>query len=130
MRFERTYAHPQDAVWRALTDPDVLGTWFDQMIDYSGSRLNFADGAGLLFVAKDAHLFPAQHGRVIRVDPPHRLEYTRASATLRWQIAATGDGASRLVLTVIHDTQAGASADTPLLQAALDRLETTLAGRR
>src|SRR5207244_7773377 len=40
VRFERTYAHPRDEVWRALTEPEVLSTWFDQMIDYNSSRLD------------------------------------------------------------------------------------------
>jgi uncharacterized protein YndB with AHSA1/START domain len=129
MRFERTYASPQEEVWRALTQPDVLSTWYDQMIDYSSSRLDFADGANLLFVAKDAHLFPAQHGRVTRIDPPHRLEYTRASDVVRWRSAAAGNGASRLVLTVVKETKAGVIAELPQLREALDRLGTTLTGR-
>jgi len=126
MRFERTYACPPEQVWRALTRPDVLSTWYDQMIDYNASRLDFADGASLLFVAMDAHLFPAQHGKVTRIDPPHLLEYTRASDVLAWQLAATGGGATRLVLTVVVETQASAIAGAPQWRAALDRLETAL----
>ena len=129
MRFERVYACPQEQVWRALTQPDVLSTWYDQMIDYNASRLDFADGATLLFVAKDAHLFPAQHGRVTRIDPPHRLEYSRASEVLAWELAAAGNGTTRLVLTIVVDTQAGALAGAPQSGAALDRLETTLTGK-
>src|SRR5690242_8559372 len=104
MRLERTFACPPEELWRALTQPDVLNTWYDQMIDYDASRLDFAEGANLMFVAKDAHLFAAQHGRVTRIDPPRLLEYTRASQLLRWQVAA-GDDASRLVLTVVADGQ-------------------------
>lgn len=128
VRFERTYACSQEDVWRALTQPDVLSTWYDQMIDYHSSRLDFADGANLLFVAKDAHLFPAQPGRVIRMDPPHWLEYTRASEVVRWLLAAVGGGASRLVLTVAVGTKAGVIAEGPQLRDALDRLGTTLTG--
>ena len=128
MRLERTFACPQEELWRALTQPEVLSTWYDQMIDYDTSRLDFADGANLMFVAKDAHLFAAQHGRVTRIDPPHLLEYTRASQILRWELAAAGDGASRLVLTVVADQQASVIAGAPQLRAALDRLETTLTG--
>ena len=126
MRFERTYACPQEDVWRALTRPEVLSTWYDPMVDYPSSRLDFAAGANLLFVAKDAHLFPAQSGRVTRIDPPHLLEFTRTSTVLRWQLTAAGNGATRLVLTVVVDPRAGAIAEAPQLRAALDRLETTL----
>jgi len=129
VRFERTYACSQEDVWRALTQPDVLSRWYDHMIDYDASRLHFADGANLLFVAKDAHLFPAQPGRVTRIDPPHRLEYTRASEVVRWRLAAAGNGASRLVLTVVAGTKAGMLAGAPQLRDALDRLGMTLAGK-
>jgi uncharacterized protein YndB with AHSA1/START domain len=126
MRLERTFACPPEQVWRALTQPDVLSTWYDQMIDYDASRLDFAEGANLMFVAKDTHLFAAQHGRVTRIDRPRLLEYTRASQELRWQLAAASEGASRLVLTVVVDTQASVIAGASLLRAALDRLDTTL----
>jgi hypothetical protein len=81
-----------------------------------------------LFVAKDAHLFSAQLGRVIRMDPPHWLEYTRASQVVRWRLAAAGDGVSRLVLAVIAGTEAGVIAEVPQLCEALDRLGATLTG--
>jgi uncharacterized protein YndB with AHSA1/START domain len=126
MRLERTFACPQEELWRALTQPDALSTWYDQMIDYDASRLGFANGANLVFVAKDAHLFPAQYGRITWMDPPHLLEYTRGSQILRWQVAAADGGASRLTVTIVADTQASVIAGTPLLRAALDRLETTL----
>jgi uncharacterized protein YndB with AHSA1/START domain len=128
MRFERTYACSQEELWRALTRPDVLSTWYDQMIDFDSSQLDFAAGASLVFVAKDAHLFSAQYGRITRIDPPHLLEYTRASDVLRWRLAPAGSGASRLVLTVVGEAQASAIAGAPLLRAALDRLGTTLSG--
>lgn len=121
MRFERRYARPPDEVWRALTEPDVLSVWFDPLIDYPGSRLEFADGASLLYVAKDAHLFSAQAGQVTRFEPPYRLEFTRASQVWRWALAAAGEGATILVLTVV-DGQAAA-------MAALERLDTTLTSR-
>jgi uncharacterized protein YndB with AHSA1/START domain len=130
MRFTRTYASPRDKVWRALTETDLLSTWFDQMIDYDNSRLDFTELASLYFIAKDEHLFPAQHGRVTRVDPPCVLEYTRGSEVLRWQLAAFGNSASRLVLTVVVDMRGSAIANAPHLHAALDRLHTTLTGRR
>jgi uncharacterized protein YndB with AHSA1/START domain len=126
MRFERTFDRPPDQVWRALTRPDLVRAWFDELIDYDSSRLAFAEGASLLYVAKDAHLFPAQHGRVTRFDPPHLLEYTRASQVWRWQLTAAGDGASRLILTVDLDAPAGVTIDASPLLAALERLESAV----
>ncbi|MBC6461584.1 SRPBCC domain-containing protein [Actinomadura sp. HBU206391] len=129
LRFEREYSHPQATVWQAITGADRLSQWFDQLIDYGSSRLDFTEGADLLFVAKDDYLFPAVNGRVIQVDIPHLLEYTRASQTLRWQLEANGAGGCRLTLTVFTELRTIAIANAPHLHADLDMLRATLNGR-
>ena len=35
LRFERRLAHPIDKVWRAVTEPDELGRWFDVLETWS-----------------------------------------------------------------------------------------------
>jgi uncharacterized protein YndB with AHSA1/START domain len=128
--FERTYPNPQARVWQAIARPDQLRQWFDQMIDYDNSQLDFTEGANLLFVAKDAHLFPALHGRVIQVDPPRLLEYTRASQTLQWRLGATVNGGCRLVFTVFVELRSIAIAGAASWHAELHTLHTTLTGER
>lgn len=128
LRFEREYSCPQSTVWQAITRPDQLSRWFDQMIDYHGSRLDFAEGTNLLFVALDDHLFPAQTGQVMRVDPPHLLEYTRVEQTLRWRLEAIGDSGCRLTLTVFDGFRAGLIVTAPYRHAELDTLHAFLHG--
>ena len=124
-RFERDSSLSPDVLWAALTDVDRLGAWFDQLIDYGSSRLEFAAGSLLLFVAKDDHLLPALNGRVIRYEPPRLLEYTWGADTLRWQVAVTGRGC-RLILTV---TRYGPGpVDRGRWEACLDRLDAILDG--
>jgi hypothetical protein len=40
LRFERKYSYPPARVWLAMSRPDQLSHWFDQMIDYDRSRLD------------------------------------------------------------------------------------------
>ncbi|MEA2229670.1 MAG: hypothetical protein QOF04_3300, partial [Solirubrobacteraceae bacterium] len=50
VRFERRLAHPVDAVWRAVTEPDQLAHWFPSAVSLElrpGGRMAFTspDGA-------------------------------------------------------------------------------------
>jgi uncharacterized protein YndB with AHSA1/START domain len=122
LRFERTYAGPQASAWQAITDTGSLGRWSNQLIDYSGSRLDFTEGANLLFVAKDSHILPALPGRVTHAEPPRLLEYTMAAQVLRWELAPAGSSACRLVLTITADFRGSLVASAPYWQTALDAL--------
>jgi hypothetical protein len=130
LRFEREYPCARATVWQAITRPDRLSRWSDQMIDYGRSRLDFTEGANLLFVPLDGHLFQAQNGQVIRVDPPLLLEYTRASQLLRWRLEAAGEDGCRLALTVLDHLRGILVGTAPQRHAELDRLHAVLCGGR
>ena len=45
LRFERRLTHPQEKVWRAITDPEHLAAWFPSTIEgerAAGARLRFS----------------------------------------------------------------------------------------
>ena len=45
VRFERTYPHPVDRVWRAVSDPAELPRWFPSRVEYEprvGSTMRFS----------------------------------------------------------------------------------------
>jgi uncharacterized protein YndB with AHSA1/START domain len=130
LRFDRTYPRSQAKVWHTIIDRNEFSRWFDQWIDYDASSLNLTEGARLSFVAHDSHLLPTQSGEVIRADPPHLLEFTRASQLLRWQLTADGGGACRLTLTVTDDWRNGLTASAPRVHAMLDALRARLFGAR
>ena len=128
LRFERTYPHPPAKVWRALTETRHLREWFVQLLDYDRSRLDFADGAELTFVAKGDQV-PAGRGRVTRWSPPRLLEYTWDAETLRWELEADGGDACRLVITNVLGDRDAAVAVAPGWHAGLDLLAAFLDGR-
>lgn len=126
IRLERTYPHPQAKVWAALTDKEQLRHWFVEILDYDRSQFDFTDGGKLTFVPTSVDL-PTGFGEVTRIDPPHLLEYTWDSETLRWELAAEGESSCRLVFTNVLDDPATAAAVEPGWLAGLDGLAAFLA---
>ena len=70
-RIERSYPHPPERVWRALTDRNALSKWL--------METDFEPVLGATFRFKDKPR-PGwdgiTHGEVIELDPPRRLAYT------------------------------------------------------
>lgn len=106
MRFEitleRTFAHPMEAVWHALTDKAALAQWL--------METDFEPEAGRAFTmwceAQDGST-DTYHCRVLEVQPPHRMSWS-------WVLAGReGEGATRVefrlaeqdrrtTLTIVH----------------------------
>jgi uncharacterized protein YndB with AHSA1/START domain len=107
LRFERRYAHPMERVWRAISDPKEMRSWFPSNVE--GER---AVGAELIFVddaqraaAVDAGEptrveGPAFRGRVVTYDPPKVFSFTWGSELLRFELHADG-GETVLVFTQV-----------------------------
>ena len=86
LRFTRRFAHAPDKVWRALTEPDQLATWFPSTIDgdrKAGARLRFSfeDMPGL-----------TMEGDMLAFDPPSLLEFAWGDDILRFELRPEGDG--------------------------------------
>jgi uncharacterized protein YndB with AHSA1/START domain len=131
LRFERRFAHPQDKVWRAITETDQLRAWFVQILDYERLRFDPRPGGRIVFVPKAEHAeMGTGHGEFTRVDPPNLLEYTWDAEILRWELKPDGDGACRLVFTNIFDDRPSAASLGAGWHAGLDSLEASLDGRQ
>jgi len=94
--FVRTFAHPPEAVWAALIEPDQLRQWAPFTTDRNLARageatLTMVDGAG------DAASTESTPASVSVVEPPTLLEYTWGTDVLRWELAPI-DGGTRLTL--------------------------------
>src|SRR3546814_8444458 len=63
LRFERTYAHPMERVWRAVTSPEEMAAWFPSSVQ--GER---AVGAALVFDDEDQRAAAREAGEPTRVD--------------------------------------------------------------
>ena len=93
LRFTRDLDHPVPRVWRAVTDPGDLETWFPFRItgDWAvGSHLTFSDPQSRV---------PDFTGEVLAFQPPALLEFRWGPDTLRLEVAARDTGCT---LTLLH----------------------------
>jgi uncharacterized protein YndB with AHSA1/START domain len=107
LRFERTYPHGIDRVWRAITEPSELSAWFPSAVvgDRSvGSQLVFDDGAQRAAAHEAGEPTrddgPELTGRVVAFDPPAVFSFTWGSELLRFELHPEGEG-TRLVFTQV-----------------------------
>jgi uncharacterized protein YndB with AHSA1/START domain len=96
LRFEATYPHPPERVWRALTDRQALAAWL--MENDFEPRL----GHHFTFRTKPAPGFDGiVHCEVTELEPPRRLAYTwkggKIDTTVSFALEAV-EGGTRLVL--------------------------------
>lgn len=84
VRFQRTYPHPVERVWAAVTEPDELAQWFPSSV-----KIEPCEGGTIAF-ADDPDAEPAS-GTILIMDPPRRLASrgTATSCTSSWSRPAT-----------------------------------------
>ena len=124
IRFARRLAHPQQKVWRALTEPEHRDAWFPQRIEADG---DWAAGARLRFVSD---VVPEANfdGELLVYDPPRTLEMRWGTDILRFELAADGD---HTILTLVDRLgELGTAARTAAgWHTCLDTLAYALAGQ-
>lgn len=104
---DQFYPHPPAAVWRALTEPELMARWWvgGDIRPVVGHRFTLDMGS-----------WGVQQCEVTVVEPPHVLAYAYAEgvldSTLTWRLVAEGTG-TRLFLE-----HSGLDRDTPLGKAA------------
>ena len=115
LTFVRDLPHPQDKVWRAITEPEGLAAWFPSTID--GER---RAGAPLRFVFPfpDA---PVMEGTMLAYEPMSLIEFLWGDDVVRIELSAT-DGGTRLTLTDTFTEYAKAARDAGGWHASLDNL--------
>ena len=122
LRFERRLRQSPERVWKALTEPEELKTWFPDTIVVSewrvGARLQFRHEGGLY----------AFDGEVLAYDPPRVLEIRWGTDRVRFEVEPAKDGS---VLTLIDtiDQVGKAARDAAGWHVCLDRLEAALDGK-
>lgn len=127
VRLALDLAHPADRVWRAVTDPDELRTWFPQTLAYRprvGSPVDFTD---------DPALAPTT-GTVLAWEPPQRFAFTWGDDELWFEVSAAdapgtgGPAGSRLVLTDVLELPDAAARNAAGWEVCLDVLVAHLGG--
>lgn len=96
-----------EAVWRAITEPELLAQWW--------AAGDVAPTVGHSFTL-DMPGWGAVPCKVLEVEPPTRLVYTFADWTLEWRLVAEGTG-TRLLLE-----HSGFDLDDTRSRAAFDRM--------
>ena len=102
VRIERTFPHPIDRVWLAVTTPDHLGKWFPSPVE-----IDLRPGGSMRFAAFDDGV-EGSVGVVEEVDPPHRLRFSWGEDSLTFDLAAEGDDRTTFRLVHAFDDRAGA----------------------
>lgn len=122
LRFVRLLPHPPARVWRALTEPAELDSWFPTTID--GER---AAGAPLTFRFRENQAPPFE-GTMVACVEPRLLEFMWGADRIRIELApANGvDSETRLTLYDTLDERGKAARDGAGWHVCLDELEAAL----
>jgi uncharacterized protein YndB with AHSA1/START domain len=122
--FERRLAHPFDAVWRAISEPGELASWFPNRVEIEarvGGRMQFTFPEGLDY--------PPIEGEVLAYEPPHRFHFTWGPDELRFDLEPLDGGAACLLrLTDVLSESEKAARDAAGWHVCLDTLDDHLSG--
>ena len=118
VRFVRSYPHPAQRVWAAVSEPEGLRHWFPSRVELeprAGGRVAFRD---------DPNLPVETSGTVLAYDPPRQLAFTWGGDELHLTVEADGDRACTLTLLNVleaRDTAARNAAGWTVCLAELDK---------
>ena len=92
LRFERHLSQPVETVWRAVTDPAEMRTWFPTRVEIAEWKV----GARITHYF-DQHDIEPLPGTVLEWDPPRQVSFTWAADTISFQLAPAPDGGTVFV---------------------------------
>jgi uncharacterized protein YndB with AHSA1/START domain len=96
VRFERTFPHPVERVWRAVTEPEELVRWFPSAVQLEprvGGTVSFSG---------DPYM-EGSTGRVLAYEPPSRLAFTWGDDELHLALEPADGGCRRTLVNVLSD---------------------------
>ncbi|ASR37132.1 hypothetical protein BAY61_21465 [Prauserella marina] len=127
LRFERTFPHPREKVWRAITDPAELAHWFPAEPDFEpAARAPIRFG----FPAADDAF---AHGEVVEFDRPKVFAFSWADSLLRFELLPMKGGCTLVFTHLLNGTDTSGDLPSVARQApgwdgCLDRLGCLLSG--
>jgi len=132
LEFRRSYAHPPERVWDAISTPEGLSRWL--LCSYA--RIDGRVGGEIELISGPARYHSI--GKILAWQPPRLLEYEwnvaavpempqGERAIFRYELSARADGTD-LYVCYRRVTRQTARGFLPGLHAFLDRLEAQLAG--
>lgn len=125
LHFVRTYPHPPEAVWAALTEPEQLAAWFMTQAVIDGR-----EGGSVRMTSGPARF--EWTGRILTWQPHRVYEYEwnlaphddvpqGEQSVVRWELEPV-EGGTRVTLTHRHLTKGTALGFAPGTHAFVDRL--------
>jgi len=121
VRFARTYPHPVERVWAALTDAEQLKQWFPfhAVIEPRvGGSVEFSG---------NPHA-PDFTGRVLVYEPPLRLAFSWGGSELHFSLEDLDSGRCRLTMTDVLEARDVAARNGAGWSMCLRELDKLLAG--
>jgi uncharacterized protein YndB with AHSA1/START domain len=127
LRYERRLAYPPEAVWKAITDPKELASWFNTKAVIDGRNGGTIDFVNTLSTFHTT-------GRILVWDPPRVFEHEwhiapnpqvpkgEPDAAIRWELMRDSDPNTILNVTYSRLTKHTALRFAPGTDAYLDRL--------
>ncbi|MEU7746243.1 SRPBCC family protein [Nonomuraea sp. NPDC049158] len=122
VRFQRTYPHPIERVWRAVTEPGELAHWFPQAVTMDareGGKIEFSD---------DPHM-DGITGTILVWDPPRRFAFTWGGDELRLELAPDGAGGCTFTLVNVIQARDAAARNAAGWAVCLAELDKVVAGQ-
>jgi len=102
LRFERRLPHPVEKVWEAITDPDLLLTWWGK-VEASDLR-----PGGRFVLAWQNEGGPTMTATITAYDPPRLLETDGdVHGRIRWELEPDGDGTRLVFLNTLAEAPSG-----------------------
>jgi uncharacterized protein YndB with AHSA1/START domain len=104
VRFERVYPHPVERVWRSITVPEEMASWFPSTVE-----VDLREGGAMHFTF-DENLAEPMDGRVVELDPPKVFAFLWGKDLLRLELAPEGDGTRLTLIQTLEADEAARNA--------------------
>jgi uncharacterized protein YndB with AHSA1/START domain len=121
VRFVRTYPHPIDRLWSAITDTNELSHWFPSTV-----RIELRAG-GTVDFSGDPYMDDSK-GTVLACDPPRMLAFSWGGDELHFTLDSVGEGQCRLTFINVLEARNTAARNGAGWQVCLAELDHFLAG--
>jgi uncharacterized protein YndB with AHSA1/START domain len=121
VRFVRTYPHPAQRVWAAVSDPAELVRWFPSAVEYEprvGGAVRFSG---------DPYMDDLP-GVVLTWEPPRRFGFTWGEDEVHLTVEPVDEGSSRLTLVNVLSDRTTAARNGGGWYVCLEELQKRLDG--